>query len=210
MVAVSMSGMSALGVSVGIDVTTLLYWLVASAAAFTAVTYTITMFAFFRPRAGSAKRRLMLLFSVSAANIVLAVGIANRTMISVNEGTIGLLLLVGSHGLFWWAVWAHGRGRPSGAFAIEPPPLLVLVGPYRYIRHPFYVAYLQGFVAGAIFVGEWWAWVVPAWMALMYWVAARHEEGVILSSPLGSQYRHYAQHVGGFVPRFRRWTDPVG
>ena len=177
-----------------------MFWLAACGTALTGVTFAITMFAFFRAGAGSLILRAVMVASLVTGQALLVVPIAVRESISLHEAIVVLALLCATHGVFWWAVIAHGRGRPSGAFATAAPSELVTSGPYRYVRHPFYLAYLLGFCAASALAGEWFAWCVPVWMAGVYLAAARHEERVILSSPLAEQYRHYARRVGGFLP----------
>ena len=52
--------------------------------------------------------------------------------------------------LFWWAVFATGRRRLPACFTSIEPVTLVTAGPYRFIRHPFYAAYLLAWSAGAV------------------------------------------------------------
>jgi protein-S-isoprenylcysteine O-methyltransferase Ste14 len=177
----------------------LAYRFAVTASSATAAAFVIAMFAFFRPRPGAVGMRAFLVCSVVAGVGSLAVPVARA---AEPPGLVfGATLLAGAHWLFWWAAWSHGRCRPSGAFAAAPPPKLVVDGAYRVLRHPFYVAYLLAFAAGAAFAGVWWAWAVPTWMLVVYRSAARHEEAVMLASPLGNEYRRYRQQVGGFLPR---------
>src|SRR5687767_7646044 len=65
-------------------------------------------------------------------------------------GTIGVLLLAASLALFWATVGVN-LGRPlSLAFSRDQPAHLVTVGPYKLVRHPFYLAYTLAWVGGTV------------------------------------------------------------
>lgn len=105
------------------------------------------------------------------------------------------------HLIFWSALATHGRNRPAFAFLPDAPESLKTTGPYRLIRHPIYSAYLLGWLCTALATGWWWPFVFPAFMAVIYWRAARAEESAILAGPLGEQYREYLKRTGMFVPK---------
>lgn len=110
----------------------------------------------------------------------------------------GLVLV---HLLFWSALATHGRERPAFAFLPEAPDCLKTTGPYRLVRHPIYSAYLLGWVSTALATGLWWPFLFPAFMAVVYWQAARDEERVMLSGPLAEEYQEYRKRTGMFVPK---------
>jgi protein-S-isoprenylcysteine O-methyltransferase Ste14 len=107
--------------------------------------------------------------------------------------------------LFFWALRAHGRRPLSAAFSPDEPAHLVDWGPYRFIRHPFYSAYLltwlAGFVATARFA------LIPTIVVMfwIYWRAADLEEKKFAASPLAENYRRYSQLTGRFLPAPLGW-----
>ncbi len=103
--------------------------------------------------------------------------------------------------LFLWAAWTSRERKLGLAFAGRVSEFVQTRGPYRLVRHPFYLSYLLAFLGGALAAGS--PWLAPAVLAgaLTYWRAARHEEAAFEASPLRDAYRCYARQVGMFVPR---------
>jgi protein-S-isoprenylcysteine O-methyltransferase Ste14 len=98
-------------------------------------------------------------------------------------------------------VWTLAHNR-IGNFNIHPEPRpsgrLITGGPYRFMRHPMYVALLL-FAAGiALGYGD--AWKLPAWalLAVVLGLKAALEERRLKS--LYPEYAAYASRVKGFIP----------
>ena len=86
----------------------------------------------------------------------------------------------------------------------EVPGTLCDQGPYRHVRHPFYLSYLLAFLGVAIaFPSPIVALVCLLNMGLFVYIAY-DDERVLLGSALGVDYRAYRGSVGMFVPRFGR------
>jgi protein-S-isoprenylcysteine O-methyltransferase Ste14 len=80
---------------------------------------------------------------------------------------------------------------------------LVTRGPYRWVRHPFYVS-VTLFVAGmALAAANWFFLVFGAAVLTLIAVRTRTEEAK-LEERFGEAYREYRARTGRFVPRFRR------
>jgi protein-S-isoprenylcysteine O-methyltransferase Ste14 len=124
--------------------------------------------------------------------------IGNRSWHSPNE-----LLLAG--GLIWLtgcllSVWGIWNLRHS--FSIEPQARdLVTSGPYRFVRHPLYAAYVLQY-AGAMMrlPSMGFAVALAAWFLLLL-VRIHHEERVLMSALPG--YEPYRRRVGALIPRIR-------
>ena len=108
--------------------------------------------------------------------------------------------------LFWSAVRACETVRLTAIFEADRPVRLVQEGPYRYVRHPFYVSYtifwLSGWIASA-------SWISLAGVVVMTWIyrrAAREEERKFAASSLAGDYAEYRRRVGGMLPRPRPLT----
>ena len=65
----------------------------------------------------------------------------------------GVLLFVAAKALKWWAITALG---PFWTFrVVVPGARLVTGGPYRYVRHPNYIAVVGELVGAALMSGAW-------------------------------------------------------
>jgi protein-S-isoprenylcysteine O-methyltransferase Ste14 len=102
--------------------------------------------------------------------------------------------------LYGWSLAAHGRGRPGFAFSEVTPRLLVRAGPYRFVRHPIYTAYLLAWLAGPVLSGQPWLLVTTLWMAAWYYRAARQEEREFAGGDLAEEYKAYRDQAGMFFP----------
>jgi len=112
-----------------------------------------------------------------------------------------LLLFVGSLGLFSWTVKSTRRTPPTLAFDDDKPSFLLLQGPYRYVRHPFYLSYLMYWVGTAIAFNGALSWVIPVALIAVYLQAANREEEKFAHSELATAYETYRSKAGMFLPR---------
>jgi protein-S-isoprenylcysteine O-methyltransferase Ste14 len=120
----------------------------------------------------------------------------------------GAALAAAGCGLFVWCLVYHPR-RPGKAFAAAPPATVVSGGPYRLARHPIYLSYLLALGGAALLAHSWGVAGLGAWMAALYWYAARMEERLILASPHAAGYAAYMRRVGPFWPRWRAASPAV-
>jgi protein-S-isoprenylcysteine O-methyltransferase Ste14 len=85
----------------------------------------------------------------------------------------------------------------------EVPPAVCDAGPYRYVRHPFYLSYMVAFVAVTVAFPSLIVAGVCALNIGLFVYMAIDDEQVLLASPLGASYTAYRGRVGMFVPRFK-------
>jgi protein-S-isoprenylcysteine O-methyltransferase Ste14 len=116
---------------------------------------------------------------------------------------VGAGVLAAATGLFGWALYSHDRTPLPFAFSAVTPPKLVTAGPYRFVRHPVYSAYLLGWAGGVFAAANPWLLLVVVWFAGLYTWAARREERVLLAGPLADAYRQYRRSAGTFLPTIR-------
>src|SRR5947209_3908803 len=80
-------------------------------------------------------------------------------MLAADTRPAQLILALGLFGLsnilFWSAVIAHGSARPGSVFGEITPETLITTGPYRFVRHPFYPAYVVAFLASSLVSDHW-------------------------------------------------------
>lgn len=112
----------------------------------------------------------------------------------------GIALLALALALFLWALRAHGGRRLTRVYAADLPERLLQTGPYRWVRHPCYSAYLLAYLAAFLATLSW--WLAPVFLAnlALYLHAARAEERKFARSPLASLYATYRARTGMLVP----------
>jgi len=157
-------------------------------------------FRFFCVDDSRSQRGKQLISSVGGLAMLGSIALLATANLSAANFVIGSLAFVFSLGAFWWTYWSVRRYRFAFAFSSCAPTAIVQVGPYAYVRHPFYVAYLLGWFAtfavspglasGGIFL----------LMAIIYFSAASVEEAAIATSPHAAEYASYKARVGMFIP----------
>ena len=140
----------------------------------------------------------------AAASIALG-----ATLIAIRPGghlsldCLGLVLSVTSAGLFAWGVATVQRKQLTAAFSADLPLSLITQGPFRYVRNPFYLAYI---IAHAVpLVASRSPWALPGLlvMSAIYVRATLLEERKFLRSDLAPAWRAYQRSTGRFLPRLR-------
>jgi protein-S-isoprenylcysteine O-methyltransferase Ste14 len=124
-------------------------------------------------------------------------------------GPYALALMAGAVCLFWWAVKTTRERRLKGAFAHDQPQLIYETGPYRFVRHPFYLSYILCWVGTSLATNGLRSWVVPAVMSAIYIGLALQEERRFRASGLSDPYRQYCRNAGMFIP-WLRFSRPSG
>jgi len=109
----------------------------------------------------------------------------------------GLILLTIGYVFFAWSVIA--RGQYAVSWDMPEDHKLVTWGPYRYVRHPSYLAYFL------MFPGLVLAWLnllaVPSMIAVPgYYYIVENEEKILIER-FGDEYRRYREKTGRFFPR---------
>ncbi len=127
------------------------------------------------------------------ADLPRLVGVA-QTLIVITLSTSSLTLIgltVGSHRtpLSLW----HQRD--------DAPVNIVQHGAYRWIRHPFYTAFLLAFVATWVLLPGIWTGATLVYGFLILNFTAAAEEKRLLKSEFGDEYAAYLKRTGRFWPR---------
>lgn len=82
---------------------------------------------------------------------------------------------------------------------------LITGGPYRYVRHPFYVAAVGACLAATLAIANWFI-AATCTMSMALLVARTPIEERHLARRFGERYVRYQKHTGRFWPRATR-TD---
>lgn len=115
----------------------------------------------------------------------------------------GLAILVGVVVLLDAFVrFARADGTPAPP---APTAHLVVVGPYRYVRNPMYLAVLAIILGQALLFGSWWTVLYAAVALTAVMLFVRLYEEPTLERTYGDEYRQYRQQVRGWVPRLKAY-----
>ena len=113
---------------------------------------------------------------------------------------VGAVVLPGGVALLAWA--HHHLGRSFHSFIVtKEDHVLVETGPYRYIRHPIYLAYLLDYVGGGLLAGNWVLTVVPIVAYAVLVVLRLGQEERVMISKFGDAYKAYMARTGRLVPK---------
>lgn len=94
------------------------------------------------------------------------------------------------------ALW-HQDGEKNA------PRQIVTFGPYRFVRHPFYVSFILLTFGAALVTRDMVTMAAfPLGLLTLDWTV-RNEERKLLASPLGEEYGAYRARTGRFFPRLR-------
>jgi len=162
--------------------------------------FTIGYVAHFRRPEGTPwpMRVLAVLSGATTGGIIAEISGTRATWASFG---FALAMMGGAALLYAWAILTTRRQRLSLAFSRDEPDFLLMRGPYRFVRHPFYTAYLLYWLGGVVAAREALLLLAVAVMAAGFTWAARREEGKFAASRLGPAYDAYRARTGMFLPR---------
>ena len=103
--------------------------------------------------------------------------------------------------LFLWAVCTTRNKGFLPSFSNVVPDALTVDGPYRFVRHPFYVSYLLYHLGNALATTSWLPWAMFAVMSTIYVRAALNEERHLATGTYAQTYLAYKRRTGMFIPR---------
>lgn len=114
---------------------------------------------------------------------------------------IGLAIVSCGGALLAWTFYTLGPNL-TDTVVTRREHYLVTTGPYRYVRHPFYVAVVTGLSGGSLVTANWFIFVTAV-LPLAFLVARTRIEEQKLLERFGHEYEDYMRRVGRFVPRLR-------
>ncbi len=112
---------------------------------------------------------------------------------------VGVGVMTGS--LLIWTMRTLGKNL-TDTVVTRKEHELVTGGPYRFVRHPFYCAFILAVLANSIVSANWFLLLtgVSAWLVIVF-RTNKEEENLI--ARFGNDYRSYMQRTGRFFPRQR-------
>ncbi len=115
----------------------------------------------------------------------------------------GIILTLTGYALFIWSIIA--RGRYATSWTMQNTHKLVTWGPYRFVRHPSYLAYFLLFT-GLLVVWPNLLTLVPL-VAIPSYIKATDKEEKLLEAHFGNEYKKYQRKTGRFFPRLSKRSD---
>jgi protein-S-isoprenylcysteine O-methyltransferase Ste14 len=112
---------------------------------------------------------------------------------------IGAGLLAACAFLLSWTLHSLGKNL-TDTVVTRQAHTLVTTGPYRWVRHPFYLSVLLQVVSCAMLAANWFIFAAGLAMFTMMVVRTRIEEGKLIER-FGDDYRRYVERTGAFFPR---------
>lgn len=156
-------------------------------------------------RAGKLPRATVALAALSAAvylSAILHLFVVGAPRLPLAAGAA--ILMICSLLLFRHARRSSPPRTLAVAFERSDPAQIVSHGPYRYIRHPFYVSYMLYWTAAFLSAPHPLIGAGALTILVLYAILAGREERALLASPLGPKYRQYQRRSGRFLPRLPR------
>lgn len=103
--------------------------------------------------------------------------------------------------LMCWTLSSLGKNL-TDTVVIRTDATLVTVGPYRWVRHPFYVATALLMASATVMAANWLIGLGSAIVLTLLAVRTPKEEQMLLER-FGQQYRDYMKRTGRFFPKLR-------
>ncbi|HEX9701192.1 MAG TPA: isoprenylcysteine carboxylmethyltransferase family protein [Acidobacteriota bacterium] len=110
---------------------------------------------------------------------------------------VGVGAVAGS--LFIWTMHTLGKNL-TDTVVTRKDHELVTGGPYRFVRHPFYCAFILAVLANSTVAANWFIFLTggAAWLVI---VVRTDKEEENLIARFGDDYRSYGERTGRFFPR---------
>ena len=114
--------------------------------------------------------------------------------------TIAIALNLSAAALFFWTANTAKKRGLAAIFSATEPSFLILSGPYRFIRHPYYASYIL-FWASAVLASCNYIVLLPfIILSFIYLLQIRAEETKLSSSLFDKEYEEYIASTGALLP----------
>lgn len=115
---------------------------------------------------------------------------------------IGALVALAGIAMVWWTHRTLGR-HWSGILELRESHHLISAGPYRYIRHPMYMALLILPVGMALLTANLLLALLQLGTTTAMYLARVADEEAMMLERFGDEYRSYMRRTGRLFPRLR-------
>lgn len=114
---------------------------------------------------------------------------------------VGVFVTICSGCLMAWAFHNLGKNL-TDTVVTRRDHTFVTSGPYRYVRHPFYLSFALGVLGGGLVMANWFI-LLAGFVPFGFMVARTRIEEAKLVERFGVDYQNYMRRVGRFFPRIR-------
>lgn len=114
---------------------------------------------------------------------------------------IGVGVIAIACGLLVWTFRCLGNNL-TDTVVTRQEHTLVIQGPYRWVRHPFYDSAALLAVGASLTAANWFLFVTGVVLFCLFVIRTRTEEENLLAR-FGNSYRAYMERTGRFLPRIR-------
>lgn len=114
--------------------------------------------------------------------------------------TASITLFIVAILLFWWSAWTVRNRKLDFAFSSSHPTFVIRSGPFRIVRHPFYLSYVCAWIGACCATELQSLTVVPILMSILYFLAARSEEQAFHFGEKSTEYQEYRKKTPMFIP----------
>ena len=112
---------------------------------------------------------------------------------------IGVVVLCIASALLWWTFRSLGKNL-TDTVVTRQAHTLVVDGPYRWVRHPFYDCTALLALAVSLITGNWFFLLGGVVLHGLFMIRTRTEERNLLAR-FGDDYRDYVGRTGRFLPK---------
>ncbi len=179
----------------------ILFWTSIVVYVFNVSAFSWALKKFFVNKGGLPKKMQKLGFAAGFIAVMQVASMTGSSKEVVWSQVTGLCLTILSGCLFWITIH-HNRQNPLPvAFSNLQSDFIRTTGPYRFIRHPFYLSYILTWVAAPFIAESTWLALTSLIMILVYIRLIRDEEAHLLSGTHGAIYHGYMQKTGCLIPK---------
>ena len=111
----------------------------------------------------------------------------------------GVALIAVDGALLFWTLHSLG-GNLTDTVATRKAHTVVIKGPYRWVRHPFYDAVALLLVSISLAAANWFMFVTGTVIFSLLAVRTSREEQILLAR-FGNEYRNYMARTNRFLPK---------
>ena len=110
-----------------------------------------------------------------------------------------VIVAIASTALLYWTFSSLGKNL-TDTVVTRRDAVLVTHGPYRWVRHPFYVCAALLMASVTILTANWLIGITSLMVLILLAIRTPKEERMLIQR-FGDDYRHYIETTGKFVPR---------